>query len=262
MRAPGLWVAIAVAGTVGGGLLFACGLDSGGAYVGSDASIDQVTRDAPPPDNYVAPDVADTGPVGTDSGDAGFEAGCNQESCNGTCCGDTCTPGRYSCFGCTGLPNFCTIANGPAGYCVSDCSAQCGGQIWPFDGGCYPNCESLGAFECNGGCVASCDQCGDGGQFGCTSCSDGGLPVIALCQPNATDCPDVTFQSGGLCFCASGDAGQCYGASQVCEPIGGGFPPGTNACLTCGQNGVGGPDTNNQTCKNGATCNRAAGACQ
>jgi hypothetical protein len=258
MRARGLWVAVAVAGTAGAGLLFACGLDSGGTYAGGvDASIDQTSRDAPLADNYVAPDVVD-GNIGIpDSGDAGFEAGCKESSCNGTCCQGTCTPGAYTCSTCNGLPFFCTEANGPAGYCVSDCTVDCPGTSFVYNGKCTASCEAFGTFECGNTCVSDCSQCGDAGQYGCTACSDGGPLLTAQCQPNPTDCPDQGFQANALCQCPSGDAGECFGASQVCVGVGPPFPPGTNACLTCGQNGSdpgGGPDTNNKPCKNGLTC--------
>ncbi len=254
MRARGLWVAVAVVGVVGAGFLFACGRDSGGTYAGGiDASIDQTTGDAPPPDNFVGPDVVDAG-GGTD-GNVGVDAGCEQ-TCTGACCNGVCLGAVVrDCAGCAGLPYYCTVAGGPTGDCVSSCGQNCNGAGFVYDGGCVGSCEALGAFECGSTCVTDCSQC-DGGLFGCTACSDGGSPVIAQCQPNASDCP-VPGPNTTLCLCSSADAGECYGQSQVCLPAGG----GSNGCFTCGQNGGGAPNTDNATCKNGNQCDQASGTC-
>jgi hypothetical protein len=126
------------------------------------------------------------------------------------------------------------------------------------------DCGAL--LSCNGACVSSCAAC-DGGivlctatrscASDCTVCAPFGLGVTCyscsgapsgFCAGNVSACPNDT--NAGACPCASSDAGDCPGATQICT--GGGSP----LCKTCGQGG-----TDKKQCGDGLFCTASTGAC-
>ncbi len=152
-----------------------------------------------------------------DGNDGG--AGCNVTNCGGACCGDKCVS---SCTGCAEGTSFCpfsTTVPNSNGKCITACAA----------------CDSPGFAD---------------GGVTCFSCA-GGTPPI-MCEPTLAEC--ATSASLGACSCASGDAGSCPGAMQVCSAPDAAAPM---TCLSCGQEG-----TDGLSCGNGKTCHQASSTCQ
>jgi hypothetical protein len=203
--------------TLAGLAPIACSTGTNGQGPNPDASpADATSESIDGPSELDASTEADTAPVeaAVEAGDDGSDgAGCNSSNCGGACCGDLCVP--RTCAGCSVGPLFCPFLAGVPGvngYCVSDCSS------------------------CNAGGVKA--------DIACFTCQGG--TTTEQCSTSASDCP--TAVDAGACACATGDASDCPGKTQVCGS--------DMACLTCGQ-----PGTASAKCANGHGCDEDAGMC-
>jgi hypothetical protein len=220
----------AAVGAVG---IAACSVNAGGTGAGPDAAAEGGADVALEADVARPPDASpDVSPVdASDGGDAGDgsdgsdgsdgadgASACNAMNCGGACCGNKCVP--RTCAGCAAGTVFC-----------------------PYD-------PSAGSST-NGVCVQDCSRCvaGDAAAtVACFSCTFGA--PLQVCAETASQCPQDL--ASGACSCASGDAGECPAASEVCAQSDA-APP---ACLRCGQ-----PGTNAAPCRDRKTCNEVTGSC-
>lgn len=105
------------------------------------------------------------------------------------------------------------------------------------------NCAGMKAL-CVDTCVASCHDSCPASQVECFACSATNTPSNSVCvtAANAASCftlPNVR------CTCASTDAGECPGASQVCN---------AGLCLNCGESSP--VNTDNLVCRLGTGSHR------
>jgi hypothetical protein len=118
---------------------------------------------------------------------------CTAQSCGGACCGGRCV--SQTCAGCDAGTHFC-----------------------PFNST---------VASSNGSCVGDCSNCQIGATVLGTTCFDCSLGApAAQCVGSASSCPGTL--NAGACACASGDAGECPGSTQVCQ----GSDGGDFTCLT------------------------------
>jgi hypothetical protein len=198
--------------------LIACTSDKGGSGETPDSSI----LDAGAPADVIGDEAQReaTAEAAVDAGIADVVSEpppnpCNEQTCGGACCGTQCV--ARTCVACDAGGTFCPFETqlvGSPGYCVPDCS--------------------------------SCTSSGASAPIPCFSCRVG--IAKTSCAPTASACAQTP--EAGACACTSGDAGECPGPSQVCQP-------GGQLCLTCGSAGTAGG-----ACANGKACDQGLSTCR
>ncbi len=93
-----------------------------------------------------------------------------------------------------------------------------------------PNCDA-GVILCpyalatqgsNGYCIGACSMCTPNGTPAPVTCyACGGGIALRSCAASASDCPQTL--ATGACPCPSQNAGDCPGATQVCQMVDGEF---------------------------------------